>query len=378
MAKKNLKQRLMITAIGIGAVLGIAGFGMKAKYKDNPKATITLSDEKVSLSKFYKNISYDKSKDDFYYSDGSSCFYFSELDDSLFQYKQHLSKIQQKPLTIIHDTTYVKDTSSLSRKYSLVAVNKDEITSIKGLYSSNQRTITINHFLAYDSQTQHKAQSFLKQKDVVKQQVLAQELQHDYNFINGITAPVGSAKDLIENMYHDEFIGHLNQVLAQYDSYIKTKDINSFSLNFMKQAIKEGHLKARYPLSESEKRLIANGIIKEVTGNSHYKVATVKNAVKNARLGNTKTFKENKTHQKTLLYKLYTFKVNGQTESFYPYFKNANLNITEGQIKQVEEAMAVASAQNSTLTELKDMQNKEGNQALKSYILKKKIASYIP
>ena len=88
--------------------------------------------------------------------------------------------------------------------------------------------------------------------------------------------------------------------------------------------------------------------------------------------------KENKTHQKTLLYKLYTFKVNGQTESFYPYFKNANLNITEGQIKQVEEAMAIASAQNEPLTDLRDKQLQEGNKSLKAHLLKKKIASYIP
>ena len=37
MAKKNLKQKLIITAIGISALLGVAGFGMRAKYKDNPK-----------------------------------------------------------------------------------------------------------------------------------------------------------------------------------------------------------------------------------------------------------------------------------------------------------------------------------------------------
>lgn len=378
MAKKKLKQKLIITAIGISALLGVAGFGMRAKYKDNPKATITLIGEKVSLNKFYRCVSYDKSKDDFYYSNGQSSFYFSELDDSLFQYKQHLNKIAQKPLTIKHDTIYVKDTCSKKNRYSLIAVNKDNITSTNGLYVSDTRSITINHFLAYDSQTQQKAQSFLKQKDVAKQQVEKQEIQHDHNFINGITAPVGSAKELIENMYHDEFIGHLNQVLAQYDSYIKTKDINCFSLNFMKQAVLQGNLRAKYPLSDTEKKLIANGIINEVTGNSHYKVSTVKNAVRNARLGNTKTFKENKTHQRTLLYRLYTFNVNGQTESFYTYFKNAKLNITQGQIKQVEEAMVVASAQNEPLTDLRDKQLQEGNKSLKAHLLKKKIASYIP
>lgn len=371
MAMKKIKHGLLVTAIGLGTLLGVAGFGMRTKHKDSSKATIELAGEKISLNKFYSHVSYDSKSDDFYYSDGSSSFYFSEIDDSLFQYKQYLNKIKQKPLIVKHDTIYVQDTSSSYNKYSLQAVNKDYIPSIDGLYVSNERSIQINHFLAHDEHTKNTAKQFLRKKDVVKHQVESHERQHDYNFINQITIPVGSPKELIENMYHDEFISYLRQTLNQYDAYMKTRDADCFSLDFMKKAALSGKLRLSYPLLDNEKELIANGIIDYVTNNSEYKIAAVKNAVKNVKFGNAKTFQENKNRQRTLLYKLYTMDVNGSIESFYPYFKNAELPITQAQINQVEQAAHQQASKKSALEEIR-VQQLQDKDAFKNCIQKAK------
>lgn len=250
-----------------GAVYG----SLQAEYAATDKSKINVCGKTVSLNRFYRHVSFDSQKQEWRYAENGDTLYFSELADPLYKYRSFVDCTAKKPLRIVSHKIMVKDTLSSSPAYALVTGKEEPVTHTNGSYSNRLRRIKLNIFVPADSATAEKAKNFFANRNVEKYHIALHEAQHDYNFLNGITHPAQSPRQMIENMYHDEFAAYLKQFLAQREDYLKNGDISCFSFPFIRKAILKNKIDKNLPLDDSTNCFIAQGIIRQVCESATYK-----------------------------------------------------------------------------------------------------------
>jgi len=354
MKRKLFKRGHLIALTAACSLAGLVGLRLQCEYRATNKSDIKINGKEISLSSFFKRVRYDAQSKDWIYADNSDTLYFAELTDPLYKYHDFMAQIARKPLQIVHDSISVKDTVASPKSWHLITTDNRQIPTINGLYLNKQRKIKINIFIPSDSTTAAKAQKFFHQRNTVKTHTIVHEKQHDRNFFGGITTPAQSPRQLIENMYHDEFIAFLKQLLEQRRDYRQSKDPDCFSFPFMREALKKNQINPSLELNDSLKQFIADGIIKQVTDSPHYNRASVTRAVKNARFGNPEICVENRALQNAMLNKLYTMEVDGRLVSFYPWFRNPPLEISSQQIDTVQQAVNCQSVKPDMLQYLSE------------------------
>lgn len=340
MGKKAFGKDNFITLATICSFAGVVYGTLRAEYTSTDNSDINVCGKTITLNRFFRHVSFDCQKKEWRYADKGDTLYFSELADPLYKYHNFVKNIAKKPLRVINDTIMVKDTALAPVAYSLITGEGKPVTLTNGSYSNLLRRIKINVFMPSDSTTAAKAKEFFAKRNPEKFHVVLHEMQHDYNFINGITNPNQSPRQMIENMYHDEFAAYLKQFLAQRQDYLQNGDASCFSFPFIRKAILKNTIDKNLPLNDTIKCFIAEGIIQQVALNKNYQSLNTQRAIENARFGSLEISKENKSLQNILLNKLYTMKADGQLISFYPYFKNPTIDISDEQIVSVQEAIA--------------------------------------
>ncbi len=354
MKSKRFTKGQFVALTTACSLAGLVGMRLQCEYQATNKSDITINNKEISLSSFYRRVRYDADRKDWMYADDSDTLYFAALADPLYKYHDFMAQTAKKPLKIVHDSISVKDTVASPKLWHLITADNRQVPTINGLYLNKQRKIKINIFIPSDSTTATKAQKFFNTRNTTKLHTVVHETQHDRNFFGGITTPAQSPRQLIENMYHDEFIAFLKQLLAQRQNYCQSRNPDCFSFPFMRQALKNHQINPSLELNDSLKQFIAEGIIKQVTGSPHYKRASVTRAVKNARFGNPGICVENRALQSAMLNKLYTMEVDGKLVSFYPWFRNPPLKISRQQIDTVQQAINCQSVKPDMLQYLSE------------------------
>lgn len=354
--KKPLCKKGKLIALASGCTFaGLVGFGLQYEYQQTAKDNIWLKGKEISLSKFYAHTSFDPVQKDWRYADNQDTVYFAELQSPLYNYEQRIAAAKRKPLIIKQDTLSLVDTCNLAHAYALTTVQGASVPTINGSYSSQYRRIKVYTFLPADSLTAVKAKKFFNHRNPSRQHTVIHEAQHDRNYIYGITTPAQSPRQLIENMYHDEFIAHLRQLLAQWEDYKQNHDLSCFSFSFFKKAIEKKQIAADTPLTDSVKHFIAGGIMKHVLDNPQYIDINTRRAVQNAAYGNSKICQSDTTLQNIILNKLYTVPCGREQIAFYPYFQNPPFKITAWQIEQVASAIKLQDRQPDMLQYLRQL-----------------------